>query len=240
MDGLHGWLKTWHRCIDRIIVVSDYELDKYAGAGWPASKIRVKYNTMLEHGLPPRQLGRHFLSMSRLVPEKGVDILLEGWRRAFPTGGPPLHISASGDSFDDLYAKYGNLSGVTFLGQVDRRTLYDQLANARAVIVPSRCYEGFPRVVVEAYATGVPIIASRIGSLQELVDEGVTGLQVRVGDPDDMARALRELANDELSSSLGRGARERYEQLYSPTVTMRTLFAIYREAIAAAAGEPRD
>jgi glycosyltransferase involved in cell wall biosynthesis len=235
MDGVHAKLRTWQRRVDRIIVLSGYERDKYVEAGWPGSKIRIKYNTIRERALPPRQPGRHFLSMSRLVPEKGVDVLLEGWKRAFPSGGPPLHLTASGDAFDELYGRYGELPDVSFLGQVERSVLYDELVSARAVIVPSRCYEGFPRVVAEAYAVGVPIVASRTGSLTELVEEGVTGLQTTVGDPDDMARALRLLADDELAARLGRGARERYERMYSAEVTMQVLFGIYREAMAAKA-----
>jgi glycosyltransferase involved in cell wall biosynthesis len=122
---------------------------------------------------------------------------------------------------------------VTFLGHVERHVLQNELSQARAVVVPSRCYEGFPRVVVEAYAAGVPLVASRVGSLTELVEDGVTGLQVEMGDADDMARALRQLAvSDELRARLGRAARERYELLYSPAVTMRELLDIYRDAIA--------
>lgn len=234
MDGLHGRLRTWHRFIDRIIVVSTYERDKYITAGWPASKIVVKYNTVHDQDLPPRRPGDHFLSMSRIVPEKGVDVLLEGWRRAFPDGSPSLWLSAAGESAGELQAEYGHLPGITFLGQVTRSALYESLTTARAVVVPSRCYEGFPRVVAEAYAAGVPIVASRVGSLTELVVENETGLQVRVGDPDDMARALRQLADsEELCERLGRGARARYERMYSPVVTMSELFGIYRDAITA-------
>ncbi len=235
MDGLHDRLRTWHRYIDRIIVVSAYEREKYIDAGWPASKIKVKYNTVRDQDLPPRRTGRHFLSLSRLTPEKGVDVLLEGWHRAFPSGSPPLLLTGGvEESGAELRAKYGHLPGLTFLGQVERSQVYESLVTASALIVPSRCYEGFPRVVAEAYAVGVPVVASRVGSLVELIVEDETGLQVQVDDPDDMARALRRLADsEELCVRLGHGARDRYERLYSPEVTMRELVGIYRDAIAA-------
>jgi glycosyltransferase involved in cell wall biosynthesis len=232
MDGLHNRIGTWQKHVDRLIVVSEYEREKYIAGGWPASKIKVKYNTVFEKDLAPRQPGRHFMSMSRIVPEKGVDVVLEGFRRAFPDGDPPLWLSAGGDSASDLRAKYEGLPGIRFMGHVSRAELYEALSSALAVVVPSRCYEGFPRVVVEAYAAGVPIIASRVGSLTELVDEGVTGLQVKVGDPDDMARALKQVAESpELADRMGQGARARYDRMYSPEVTMRELFAIYHDAI---------
>jgi glycosyltransferase involved in cell wall biosynthesis len=232
MDGLHQRIRTWQRCVDRFIVVSNYERDKYIAGGWPAEKIKVKFNTVWEGASLPRRPGPGFLCMSRLSPEKGVEVLLEGWRRAFPDGDPPVTLTASGPLSDELQAKYGGLRGVTFLGHVEREVLLDELSRARAVVVPSRCYEGFPRVVVEAYSSSVPLIASSVGSLSELVEEGVTGLQVRMGDPDDMARALKTLAaSDELVARLGKGARERFERLYSPEVTMGQLLDIYREAI---------
>ena len=233
MDGIHGWLRTWHRCVDRFIALSSYQRDKYVEAGWPPSKIKVKFNTIYDADLPTREPGCHFLSMSRLDPEKGVDVLLEGWHRAFPDGVPPLRVAAGGESSGELLSKYGHLPGVVFLGQVERSVAYRHLSTARAVVVPSRWYECFPRVVAEAYALGVPVVASDVGSLAELVHDHETGLLVRVNDPDDMARALRELASsNELCARLGSGARAGYERLYSPEVTMRELLEIYWEAIA--------
>src|SRR5262249_8229531 len=145
--------------------------------------------------MPPRREGDAFLCMSRLVPEKGVDVLLEGWVRAFPEGTPPIRLTASGDSAAMLHERYGRYPGVTFTGHLPREQLLEELSTARAVSVPSRCYEGFPRVIVEAYAARVPVIASRVGSLVELIDDGNTGLHVTPDDPDDMARALRQIAD---------------------------------------------
>jgi glycosyltransferase involved in cell wall biosynthesis len=132
----------------------------------------------------------------------------------------------------ELRRQYADLPGVTFLGQVDRRALYELLSTARALVVPSRCYEGFPRAIVEAYAAGVPVVASDIGSLAEIVDDRGTGMLVRVGDPDDMSRALRELAGSgDLCDDLGRRARALYERAHSPVVTTDALLDVYREAI---------
>jgi len=233
MVGLHGRLRTWQTCVDRLIAVSAYLRDKYIEAGWPGEKIRVKHNTVLHPPEPTPRPGSAFLCMSRLSSEKGVDVLLEGWRRAFPEGTPPIRLAGSGDQAGRLRAEYGGLPGVMFLGHLDRDALFRELSGARAVVVPSRWYEGSPRAVIEAYAAGVPIVASRIGSLAELVDDGATGLLTAPGDPDEMASALRRLADShELATQLGKGARARYERSYSPDVTVRELLAIYREAIA--------
>ena len=236
MSAVHDRLGTWQRCVDRFITLSEFERAKYVEAGWPAEKFRMKFNTVWEQAVPARRAGDAFLCMSRLVPEKGVDVLLEGWKRAFPDGSPPLHLTASGDSGAELMERYGRLPGVTFLGHVSREELMTELSAARAVVVPSRCYEGFPRVIVEAYAARVPVIASRVGSLVELVRDGETGLHVGMDDVDDMARVLRRFADDPAAGErMGEEARATYERLYSPESTMAGLLGIYREAIASAA-----
>jgi glycosyltransferase involved in cell wall biosynthesis len=118
---------------------------------------------------------------------------------------------------------------VAFLGQVEAAEALRAVESARAVVLASTWYEGFPRTVVEAYSMGVPMIASRIGSLTELVEDGVTGLQADPGSPESLAVALKRVAeSDELSLQLGAGARRAYEQRYSPSITTDRLIEIYR------------
>jgi glycosyltransferase involved in cell wall biosynthesis len=108
-------------------------------------------------------------------------------------------------------------------------------------VVPSRWYEVFPRIVAEAYALGVPVIGSRLGSLEEIIADGETGLHVTAGDPADLARALRALAGDAaLAGRLGDGARREYERSLSPAATTDRLLEIYAGTSAgpAADGEP--
>ena len=93
----------------------------------------------------------------------------------------------------------------------------------------------FPRIVAEAYALGVPVIASRLGSLAEIVADGETGLHAEPGDAADLARALRRLAGDrDLAERLGAGARREYERNLSPKATTDRLLEIYSGAAAPA------
>ena len=120
------------------------------------------------------------------------------------------------------------LSGVELTGQVPRDRGLEILAGARALVVPSRWYEVFPRIVAEAYALGIPVIASRLGSLAEIVADGETGLHAEPGDAADLARALRRLADDrDLVERLGAGARREYERNLSPKATTDRLLEIY-------------
>jgi glycosyltransferase involved in cell wall biosynthesis len=100
------------------------------------------------------------------------------------------------------------------------------------------CFEGFPVAVAEAYATGTPVIASRIGSLGEIVEDGVTGLLAGPGDVADLANRMRwALDHPNEMRLMGDVARQRYEQRFSGPVHLEALLQVYRSAVARAAGD---
>lgn len=235
-DGLHGSLKTWTRSVDKFIVPSAFTGRKYVQAGWPAEKFEVKFNTARVADRQRDGAGDGFVCLSRLSAEKGVDVLLEAWRHAFSTNGERLFIIGSGEREPSLREESKDLEGVVFLGQLERQEALTIVARARAVVVPSRCYENFPRAVVEAFSLGVPVIASRIGALAEIVEDGRSGLSFRTGSPAALADALVTLKrSNRLSERLGTGAFAAYSTKYNPTRTTERLVEIYDRARAAVA-----
>ncbi len=227
-DAVHSAIGTWSNAVDTYITPSEFARSRYVKAGWPAERIVVKYNTAPDPGPPRPPYDGGFLCLSRLYPEKGVDVLLDAWAQAFPDGGQRLRIVGSGDLEAEIRSCAAGLPGVELTGQVPRERGLEILAGARALVVPSRWYEVFPRIVAEAYSLGVPVIASRIGSLGEIVTDGETGLHAEAGDAADLARALRALAGDrELAEQLGAGARREYERSLSPRATTGRLLEIY-------------
>jgi glycosyltransferase involved in cell wall biosynthesis len=238
MDALHGALRT-HRCVDAFIAPSRFARSRYVRAGWPADRIHVKYNTSPDRGAIREGPGHGFVCLSRLSPEKGVDVLLRGWERAFPDGREQLTIAGGGDLDDELRAAASGVAGVTFAGHIAAEEALDLVAGARALVVPSRWYELFPRTVAEAYSLGVPVIASRLGSLAEVVRDGRTGLLFEPGDERSLAAALVRLADDpELAERLGRRGRRFWERLLSPESTTDALLGLYGAPRRAAAPEP--
>ena len=108
------------------------------------------------------------------------------------------------------------------------------MQEARALIIPSLWYEGLPMVVPEAFGAGLPIVASRLGALETLVEDGASGLLVEPGNPAAIASAVRRISADrELEMSLRRRARATYEAIYHPSANLRALIAIYEQAVAA-------
>jgi glycosyltransferase involved in cell wall biosynthesis len=98
---------------------------------------------------------------------------------------------------------------------------------------PSRCYEAQPRAILEAFAAGVPVIASRIGGLPELVEHGVNGLLVDVDDKRGWQEAVEHLMDDSESERLGEGAYRTWQERFTPEIALRNLENAYAEAIAA-------
>ena len=101
-----------------------------------------------------------------------------------------------------------------------------------ALVLPSICYENFPRTLAEAYGSGLPVIASRIGALAELVDEGVTGLLFKAGDVDNLAEKLHwAQSHQEEMAAMGRRARARFEENFTPERNYQQLLDIYGVAL---------
>ena len=225
---MHSAIGTWSSAVDTYITPSEFARSRYVKAGWPAERIVVKFNTAPDPGDPRPTYDGGFLCLSRMAPEKGVDVLLDAWGQAFPNGDARLTIIGSGELDAALRARAATLNGVEFTGQLPRERGLEILAASRALVVPSRWYEVFPRIVAEAYALGVPVIASRLGSLAEIIADGETGLHSEPGDATDLARALRALHDDrDLAERLGVGARAEYVRNLSPGATTDRLLEIY-------------
>lgn len=233
MNAVHRSLGTWARNVSAFVIPSRFGRDRYGEAGWPTERIFVNYNT----ASPLATLGeRHpdgetFLYVGRLTHEKGVSTLLRAWLHAFPVSGPQLVVIGGGDAEEEIRALAGGSPRVSFLGQQPPEVVTAHLLRASALVVPSQCFEMCPRVIPEAYALGVPVIASRLGSLAELVIDGETGLLAEPANVDDFARVLGKAAASEAElAELGRRARQRYEQLFAPGACLTRLLAIYEAA----------
>jgi len=209
-----------------------FTLGRYRAAGWPSEKLVVKYNTTRIRADVRVGAGAGFVAVSRLTAEKGIDVLIDAWKLAFPDGSQTLSIIGAGDDAQALRAQGEGVKGLEFLGPLPMEEVVRRLAQARALVMPSRWYEVFPRTVVEAYSVAVPVVASRFGKHSEVVRHGQTGLLFEPESVDELARNLRLLAaNSELAETLGRRAREDYEESFGARPTTIALIGIYRELL---------
>lgn len=223
---LHRGLRTFDG-VSRYLAVSDFVRRKHIQAGLDPSRIALKPNFVWP--VPPRVgPGEYFLFLGRLAAEKGVDTLLAAWA----LGEPPGRLVIVGDGPAAGSLRAAAPPGVEFRGQVAVDEVPSLIASARALMVPSRWYEAAPRTITEAFAAGVPVLASDIGALSEAVERS-TGHLVAVDDPDAWVRAARRLTDDVESERLGAGARRLWEERFTPERGLAALEAEYGAALVA-------
>lgn len=225
MLALHRTLRTWERKVTRYIALNDFCRGKFIAAGLPATRVMVKGNFADIARQADPQPRRDFVFVGRLSAEKGIEVLSRAWALC---DGLKLRVAGDGPLRDRLASG----AGVTALGALAAPEVLAELRSAIALVLPSICYENFPRTLVEACGAGLPVIASRIGALAELVEHGTTGLLFEPGDAEDLARTLRwAAAHPQQMAAMGVNARARYEARYTPDINYLQLHAIYRAAI---------
>jgi glycosyltransferase involved in cell wall biosynthesis len=213
------------RHVSAFLAVSEFVRDKHLEAGMDAARIRVKPNFVAP--MPRREgPGGDFLYLGRLSSEKGLDRLVGQWR---DVAGRLVIV---GDGPDRARLEAAAPDTVEFRGAVPPDQVGGYLARARALVLPSICYEGAPRTVVEAYAAGVPVIANRNGALPGVVADGVTGLLVDPASPGGWRDALGRLGDDAASVRLGEGAFAAWHSRYSPEQGLADLEAAYTAVMA--------
>lgn len=162
MLSVHRGMRTWTRMVNVYVALSEFAREKFIRGGLPTEKVVVKPNFVdLDPGVGERK-GGYALYVGRLSPEKGLDTLLAAWQRV--AGKVPLKIVGDGPLADRVASAAREIGDVQWLGQQSRDKVLALMRNAFALIVPSVWYETFALVVAEAYAVGLPVIASRLGA----------------------------------------------------------------------------
>ena len=229
--SLHRNLGTWTRQVDAFITLTDFQQKTMVEAGLPAGRAHVKPNFISRNfqQTPGKDRGNYAVFVGRLSVEKGVRTLLSAWRSV---SGLPLKILGDGPLRGEIEAQV-RAQGINaeFLGGVNRDKVLSIVSGACLQVVPSEWYEGFPMVILEAYACGTPVVASRIGSLAEIVLDGETGMHFEAGDPLDLAQRVNYLAErPELARRMGMKAREIFLVKYTAEKNFELLMGIYSKA----------
>lgn len=222
----HRALRTFDR-VALFLADGEFVKRRHLDAGMFAGRIRAKPQfcpaTARRVGA-----GKYFLYVGRLHSEKGVRVLLDAWRDV------AAELVIVGDGPEAASLRASAPPRVTFTGQLPGDAIPALMREARALLVPSVWYEGSPRTIVEAYAAGIPVVASRIGALPDVVSDGRSGLLVTPGAVAAWATAVRSLLDDDLAARLGDGAYARWRHEFRPEDGLAHLQRAYRDAIALA------
>jgi len=221
----HG---TWKSKVNRFIVFTRFAKNKFVAAGLPAEKIIIKPNFAMD--VPPPHTTivprRGALFVGRLSGEKGVSTLIRAWHSLHY----PLRILGGGPLVSEITS--ARLSNVIYEGYRSPDEVHLAMQQACFLVVPSESYEGFPMVLVESFANGLPVIVSSLGSLAEIVEEGVTGIHFESGNAEDLATKVRwAFENPEAMKRMGENARRIYEEKYTADHNYHQLINIYSQIV---------
>ncbi len=229
MITLHRALGTWS-LVDRFIALTEFARQKFIEGGFPPEKISVKPNFVHPDPGPGEGRGGYALFVGRLSPEKGLGTLLMAWERL--GGKAPLKIVGDGPLAPEVQEAQKRIPGVEWLGRKAPEEVYALMGEASFLVFPSEWYEGFPKVLAEAFAKGLPVLASALGSQGSIVDHGRTGLHFRPGDPEDLAAKVEWLlAHPNELARMRKEARAEYEAKYTAEENYRQLMAIYQTVL---------
>ena len=212
--------------MDRFIALTEFAKAKFGEAGFPKDKIAVKPNFVEDVKADASDMPRSgALFVGRLSPEKGISTLLRAWGSL----EIPLRIAGDGPLYDAV--QDAALAQITPLGRKTTEEILSEMTRAEFLVMPSDWYEGFPMTLAEAYCKGLPVIASRLGAMAEIVEDGVTGLHFTPGDAEDLVVKVRwAVEHPEEMRRFGLNARRVYEEKYTPEANFRQLMSIYQEA----------
>jgi glycosyltransferase involved in cell wall biosynthesis len=237
----HRALGTYRDHVTLFIALSAFCRDKFIAGGLPADRIRIKPNFVAadplsaaanEKAANQKIERRGGIFVGRLSSEKGLDVLADAEAIA---GDASVRVAGAGPL--EEFAR--NAFCERYLGPQPRERVFELLRGARYLVAPSTCYESFGLALIEAFACGTPVIASRHGAFAELVEDGVNGLLFSPGDAHDLAEKIAWAKDHpERMLEMGRAARRDYEARYTSQRNYEMLVSIYEDAIKAV-GEER-
>jgi glycosyltransferase involved in cell wall biosynthesis len=230
MITTHGLIGTWRSVVDRYIALTEFSRRKLADNAIPGHKIVVKPNYLDPDPGAKHGPGDYALFVGRLSPEKGVRTLLNGWRSLkMPV---PLVIVGEGHCDSEVITACAEVPSIQWLGRVGKDMVIELMKRARFLVLPSECYESFPLAIVEAFGCALPVVASSLGAMAELVDNSRTGLTFRASDPGDLAAKVDwAWSHPWEMEQMGRAARSEFETKYTASANYEALLSIYNQVL---------
>jgi len=218
--------------VDVYIALTEFSRKKFIEGGLPADRLVVKPNFVdPDPGVGAGQ-GSDSLFVGRLTEEKGLRTLLNAWNHLYPKGEQSLTIAGDGPLRHEVEQAAVRNPGVRFVGRQPASEVYAMMGVARMLIFPSQWYEGQPKTIIESLAKGTPVVASRLGSMPEMIEHGKTGLLFDPGNHLDLARQIELLSQDRsMRESMRHAARAAYLARYTASQNYPALIECYQRAM---------
>ena len=225
VTGTHKILGTWKNKVDAYITLSGFMRNKILSgmAGLEANKVFIAPNAIADPGVGMVTRDDYFLFVGRISPEKGILQLAKQFAEK-KTG--KLIIAGDGPLADKIKDIASATENINYVGQQPAETIIRYMKHAKALIFPSTWYEGMPMTIIEAMATGTPVLASRLGSMEEMIVERENGFLFEPGNMNDLHLLINRIKWKE---ELYKGSRNTYLEKYSEEVHYNNILKIYKQ-----------
>jgi glycosyltransferase involved in cell wall biosynthesis len=226
MIAVHRLLGTWKERVSAYIALTQFAMQKFVEGGLPKDKLFVKPNFVFPQPERGKRSGNYALFVGRLAPEKGIETLLRAWK-TLPQDRV-LKVVGDGPLSKEVLSACEQQRNIECLGRQPKAAVHDLMDSAAFLVFPSEWYEGFPVVIAEAFAKGLPVVASNLGSAAELVSHGKTGLLFPTGDATELAKAAQwAFTNGSEMAHMSDAARAEFESKYTADHNYSQLMQIY-------------
>ena len=227
----HYMRGTWNSTVDAYIALNGFAKEKFLRYGIDPAKVFVKPNFARDYGVEKENINRTAIYVGRLSYEKGVNVLIEAHEHLIKDG-THLKLQIIGDGILRERIKRFSNDNLDIRGKKPHSEVIQIIKQSNYAILPSICYEMFPLVLAESFACGKPVIASRIGSLPELVEDGKTGLLFEPGNSQDLAAKMKwMIENKDACIEMGENARKVFEEKYAAERNFKILMDIYNTVL---------
>jgi glycosyltransferase involved in cell wall biosynthesis len=228
----HRLLGTWKRTVDIYVAgMTNFVREKFRAGGIPVDRLVLKPNFVFPDPGEGAGDGGYALFAGRLTPEKGLATLLEAWKRL--PEGRSLTILGDGQMAPEVERAAACHPGIEWLGRKSLDETFALLQRAAFLICPSQWYEAMPRILVDSFAVGTPVLASDLGAMADVVHDGLEGLHFRAGDADHLAeRASWLFDHPDERSKMRAAARAEYQDRFTAEKSHAILMDVYQRAMA--------
>jgi glycosyltransferase involved in cell wall biosynthesis len=231
ITGVHKYLKTWNKYVSQYISLTEFARYKFITSSLSLNdnQITVIPNFVFDNGEPRQTRENFFLYVGRISEEKGIELLLKTFS---PGLIHKLIIVGDGPVKSRLEEQYAS-GNISFIGKKGKHEVLDLMKRCKALIFPSVCYEGMPFTIIEAFSTGTPVIASRLGAMAELIQDGMNGFHFETNNAQDLKNVIQKFTqlDEGKRKNMCDGARFSYEQKYHPEAHYKAILSVYQKAI---------
>ena len=226
MLKLHRIIGTYNKI--NYITLTEFNKQKLSTLVKDESKIHVKPNFVEKREDIERKLEDYFVYIGRLDDIKGINFLVETWKNIDKNIN--LYIIGTGPEEEKLKhtISENKLSNVKLLGFMKREDAFKVIEKSRAIIIPSKCYEGFPMTIVESFSLGVPVIGSKLGNIESIVDDERNGLVFTKNNKESLKEVIDKVFYDRvLNVSLGNNAYKIFKEKYTDEENYKSIEKMY-------------